>query len=466
MTGGATSTQTGEMALVLHTHMPYVEGYGTWPFGEEWLWEAMACVYLPLLKLLESGAPLTVSLSPVLADQLAAEGVAERFDRFLGVVRAGTHQRDVAAFGAIGEQAIADEIARAAGDYESARERFALCDGALLGGLARYASWTSAATHAVLPLCATDAGVGLQVANGIASHRARSGHWNGGFWLPECAYAPWLEPLLSQAGVRACCVDLTDHLGLGAKAHLQPLRSPFGPVLVPIDRETIELVWSDDGYPAHACYRDYHRLSKQGNRPWANDGTTYDPVVARGQAHADARDFVGRAHERLKAGGLLVCALDTELLGHWWYEGMEWLTAVVDEAREQGLRIAPLDDALTRHAPRAIEFGALPTGSWGTPRDLSSWDCPATADIVRGTRDGELRLVASSSVSVRAVRELLALQSSDWAFMISKRRAGAYGHARFEAHRRALADALSGEGEGVSPRNLAVLASADAALAP
>ena len=32
----------GELALVLHTHMPYVEGFGTWPFGEEWLWEAIA----------------------------------------------------------------------------------------------------------------------------------------------------------------------------------------------------------------------------------------------------------------------------------------------------------------------------------------------------------------------------------------------------------------------------------------
>ena len=47
----------GAFALVLHTHMPYVEGYGTWPFGEEWLWEAIACCYLPLLELLDGGAP-------------------------------------------------------------------------------------------------------------------------------------------------------------------------------------------------------------------------------------------------------------------------------------------------------------------------------------------------------------------------------------------------------------------------
>jgi len=72
----------GSLAIVLHTHMPYVEGFGTWPFGEEWLWEAIAGCYLPLLDLLDTGAPLTLSLTPVLCDQLEAPGIAERFERF------------------------------------------------------------------------------------------------------------------------------------------------------------------------------------------------------------------------------------------------------------------------------------------------------------------------------------------------------------------------------------------------
>ena len=55
------------LAVVLHTHMPYVEGFGTWPFGEEWLWEAIACCYLPLLDVLDA-APgrVTLSVTPVL----------------------------------------------------------------------------------------------------------------------------------------------------------------------------------------------------------------------------------------------------------------------------------------------------------------------------------------------------------------------------------------------------------------
>jgi len=83
----------GELALVLHTHMPYVEGFGTWPFGEEWLFEAMATSYLPVLDVLQTGAPITLSLTPVLCDQLQAPGVAERFAAFLQIGRASCRER-------------------------------------------------------------------------------------------------------------------------------------------------------------------------------------------------------------------------------------------------------------------------------------------------------------------------------------------------------------------------------------
>ncbi|HEX5146795.1 MAG TPA: hypothetical protein VFV85_07210, partial [Conexibacter sp.] len=322
----------GELALVLHTHMPYVEGYGTWPFGEEWLWEAIATCYLPLLDVLDRhGAPLTVSLTPVLCDQLEAPGVPERLARFLREVRRETHARDLAGCREAGRDDYVAELERAALDYERALARAEALGDGLLGAFAPYASWTSSATHAVLPLLATDAGVRLQLEAGIAAHRARFGarrEWRGGLWLPECAHAPWLDPLLEEAGVHAVCVDLTDVLGRGAPAQLAPLATGDGPLLVPIDRATIELVWSDGGYPAHAAYRDYHAFTVHHHRVWRNDGATYDHAAALAQARADAADFVARTIARLDEGSralgrpaLAVCALDTELLGHWWYEG-------------------------------------------------------------------------------------------------------------------------------------------------
>ena len=57
----------GDLAIVLHSHMPYVEGFGTYPFGEEWLFDAFARSHLPVLEVAER---VTRTVTPVLAEQL------------------------------------------------------------------------------------------------------------------------------------------------------------------------------------------------------------------------------------------------------------------------------------------------------------------------------------------------------------------------------------------------------------
>jgi len=44
----------GELALVLHTHLPELRHHGVWPVGEEWLFEAWGTSWLPVTALLES----------------------------------------------------------------------------------------------------------------------------------------------------------------------------------------------------------------------------------------------------------------------------------------------------------------------------------------------------------------------------------------------------------------------------
>jgi 1,4-alpha-glucan branching enzyme len=442
--------------------MPYVEGHGVWPFGEEWLWEAIATSYLPLLELLEdAGAPLTLSMTPVLCDQLEAPGALDRCREFLATIRVESHRRDIASAAEPGEVAA---LEHSAAQYERARERLEGLD--LLGALGRHVAWTSSATHAILPLLATGAGVRLQLRAGIDAHRRRFGEdWRGGLWLPECAYAPWLDVLLEQAGVRAVCVDLTGILEAGA--HLRPLRTAAGPLLVPIDRATIELVWSRGGYPADAAYRNYHRFTPHRHRAWSNDGAQYDPDRAADAARRHGADFVARTIERVAGGGLAVCALDTELLGDWWHEGPLWLAGVVDEASRQGLALTRLDDALARHEPLPAPAG-LPVTSWGTPRDLSTWSAPPVAGMAWSARDAELRTVAAGArADARAVRELLALQSSDWAFLVSQDLAEPYGRERAAGHRAALEAALEAPGSH-DPKlhNLAPEASPAALLEP
>jgi 1,4-alpha-glucan branching enzyme len=456
------SRDRGALCLVLHSHMPYVEGFGTWPFGEEWLWEAVACVYLPLLELLqEADAPLTVGLTPVLCDQLETlPGPAgERLLSYLRGVRREVHEEDAEGLERAGEEPLAAEVRRAAGDYARAADAVEACGGDLLGLIARAAPgsvelWASGATHALLPLLATDAGVDLQLASGIASHRRRFGDWRGGLWLPECAYVPGLERTLARNGVHAFCVDQTSSRGSGALEHMEPVATSAGPVAVPIDWQTVELVWSEQsGYPAHPSYRDYHRGTVHHMRPWSNGGGVYSPEVAKAAAREHARDFVARAIARLDAyaserrrPGLLCCAFDTELLGHWWYEGTEWLSGVIAEAGAQGLELATVSDGLERVEPVERE---LDSSTWGTHKDFSTWDAPRVAEMAFAARTAELRTVhaaaqrpASQAALERAARELLALQASDWPFQSSRDLAGGYPLERMRAHGAALDAAL------------------------
>ncbi|HEX8159648.1 MAG TPA: 1,4-alpha-glucan branching protein domain-containing protein [Solirubrobacteraceae bacterium] len=451
----------GELAIVLHTHMPYVESFGTWPFGEEWLWEAIATSYLPLLDILDAGAPVTLSLTPVLCDQLEAPGALRRCEEFLAGVRVESHRRDIEA--AAGQPAVIAALEHSAANYERARERLR---GDLLAALGRHAAWTAPATHPVLPLLATDAGVRLQLRVGIEAHQRRFERpWRGGLWLSECAYAPHLDALLKEAGVHAVCVDLTDVLD--PAAHLRPLCSAAGPTLVPIDRQTIELVWDEGGYPSDPAYRDYHAFTQHRHRAWSNDGAPYDPRRAGAAARRHATDFVARVRERVAGGGLAVFAVDTELLGDWWHEGPLWLAAVVEQAAAQGLTLAHLDDALERHEPVPAPSD-LPITSWGTPRSLATWSAPPVAAMAWDARDAELRAVAAGAdVDERAVRELLALQSSDWAFLVSRDLAEPYGRERAAGHRAAFDAAMREPGvHEPALRNLAPDASSAALLEP
>jgi 1,4-alpha-glucan branching enzyme len=442
----------GKLAIVLHTHMPYVEGFGTWPFGEEWLWEAIATSYLPLLDTVLGRAPLTLSLTPVLCDQLEAPGAIERCVQFIEQVRPASHALDLEQHA--GDPELVAELERSAAEYARTAERLRSTD--LLGELGAHATWTSAATHPVLPLLATDAGITLQLETGIASHRRRcQGEWAGGFWLPECAHAPWLDALLEEAGVRATCVELTRAFGVGDPRHLTPLSTEAGPVLWPIDRAMMALVWSDGGYPANGAYRSRGRRTERDHRVWNNDGGAYDHAAARALATQHARDFVERARARVADGGVCVCAFDTELLGHWWYEGVAWLAAVIAEAERAGLTLTTLDDALEEAEPVPAGAEARWVTTWGEGEDLRTWSAPVAADYAWRARRAELKLLrAAAPPPERALRELLALQASDWAFLETRGWAGDYPRERLDGHLAAFERARGG-GSDAKLRNLA-----------
>ncbi|MBE2319205.1 DUF1957 domain-containing protein [Solirubrobacter sp. CPCC 204708] len=402
------------LSVVLHTHMPYVEGFGTWPFGEEWLWEAIATSYLPLLEVLDRHpGKVTLSVTPVLADQLEAPGALDRCLAFLREIRPASHALDLPDH---------PQLEYSAAQYEQAADALER-RGDLIEAFRPHVAWTSAATHAVLPLLATDAGVRLQLETGIASHRRRFGAWHGGFWLPECAHAPWLDDLLEEAGVHVTCVDWSN-VGIG-----EPHRTEAGVTLVPLDRPGVDLVWDHTGYPSHGDYRDTNRLTPHAHQAWAVDGEPYDPERGHARARAHAEVFVSEVTE----GAVL--AFDTELFGHHWHEGVTFLERVLELAD-----VVPVEARDAAPAPEAVR----PT-SWGTGRDLRTWSAPGAEGIAWAQRSAELRALGADA-GPRALRELLALQSSDWAFQIANGSAGDYPRQRAQGHREAFEMALRGDG--------------------
>ncbi len=255
------------------------------------------------------------------------------------------------------------------------------------------------------------------------------------------------------------CTDQSAHEP--ATAALRPAATG-GPTAFTIDWEAIGWLWSLDGYPSDPLHADFHRKSLRGTHPWAIGGGAYRPVEAAARAREQARAFAERVAARLRdyressgRRGLLVFAIDTELLGHWWWEGPVWLEEVLEALPGAGVRALTLGSALGEHEP---EERPLRASTWGEGKDLRTWDSPPVADIAWAARGMELRVlreIASGRLRgdalMRAARELLAVQASDWAFLDSRRQAGDYPFARLLDHSRALFESIE-SGADTEPR--------------
>ena len=305
----------------------------------------------------------------------------------------------------------------------------------------------------------------LQLDAGLRSHRRRFGSPRG-FWLPECAYAPGLEHLLAEQGIEHFCVDQSAAEPDGAA--LRPIATD-GPVAFPIDWPTVERVWSLAGYPSDPGYADFHRKSLRGTRPWAIDGSPYEPEAAAERAREQGADFaacVGRAaapppRQRTASAGLLVFAIDTELLGHWWWEGpgvARGGARRVAGRRGQAVDAEPRPGRARARAPAARRL-LVGRGQGHAHLGLTGCRRPRLGVAQRSSSGSSARSRPGASAGpalVRAARELLAVQSSDWAFLDYRLQAGDYPFRRALDHSRALFESIdSGAGTVPAMRNLA-----------
>ena len=118
---------------------------------------------------------------------------------------------------------------------------------------------------------------------------------------------------------------------------------------------------------------------------------------------------------------------------------------MLEGAKAAGIRLLTVPQALAEHEP--VER-PLQASTWGEGKDLRTWDSPPVADLATGARRLELRLLRAVSSGLRgdglmrAARELLAAQASDWAFLDQRKQAGDYAYRRAIDHSQAMLEAI------------------------
>jgi 1,4-alpha-glucan branching enzyme len=121
------------------------------------------------------------------------------------------------------------------------------------------------------------------------------------------------------------------------------------------------------------------------------------------------------------------------------------LREVLAGADAAGVRLLTVPEALAEHEPLERPLRA---STWGEGKNLRTWDSPPVADLAWGARRLELRVLRALASGLRgngakrATRELLAAQSSDWAFLDKRGQAGDYAYLRAVSHSHAALEAI------------------------
>ncbi|MCP4726815.1 MAG: DUF1957 domain-containing protein, partial [bacterium] len=208
----------GMFNLVLHGHIPYVVSHGKWPHGTDWLSEAVAECYVPILRVLrelesdEIYTRITMGITPILAEQLADPVFHEEVSQYLRM-KIDAAEEDRNFFTHAGEK----HMARLAEDwikfYSDAKNDFEdIYDRNILKGFKYFLDKgvldiiTCGATHGYFPLLGEDACINLQVKTAVETHKKHFGKAPTGIWMPECAYRPsypWKRPAGKYSGLDA-----------------------------------------------------------------------------------------------------------------------------------------------------------------------------------------------------------------------------------------------------------------------
>ena len=511
----------GAFTFMLHSHLPYARKSGMWPHGEEWVHEAIADTYIPILdglhQLRESGVSfkLSIGITPILAEQLSDPVIIENFIQY-AAERAAWAANDVQRFELSGEESLKNVArfyhhwyARVLSNFQDRYGRDILGAFRQLQDDGFVEVATSGATHGYLPLLSRDSSIYGQVRVGVETYQRHFGRKPTAIWLPECAYRsavieetdngqvrrPGIESYLAGLGLKVFfsethAVEGGRPVGKAVGEAIGPYESVPRRYAIQEDAEiqqqpgtTYQAYWVGDapgqvavlarndrlgqqvwsgtyGYPGDFAYREFHRKDGiSGMQYWRIGGKgvdlgekpPYEPERAKQQVKAHAQHFVHLAeellteyHQRTGKFGVISSAYDTELFGHWWFEGADWLREVLQlMSKSDVIELTTASAMVNDHPPESVI--SLPESSWGAGGNHFTWlnvDTGWMWPVIHEAERAMEQLVAEfpdaegvqRSLLNQAARELLLLESSDWPFLVTTGQAKEYASERFTQH--------------------------------
>ncbi|MGI5875517.1 MAG: glycoside hydrolase family 57 protein [Dethiobacteria bacterium] len=467
----------GYISLIFHAHLPYVRHpeYER-SLEEKWFFEAITECYVPLIKVLkglvEDGIDfgVTFSLSPTLLAMLEDPFLQDRYAEYLSrLLELSQREMERTAndpdFGPLASM-YHDRFSYASFIFNEKYGRRLVKAFQELQNSGKVEVITSAATHGYLPLLSTQKEtIYAQLTAGIEYYSSIFGREPRGIWLPECAYENGLDEILSEVGLQYFVTATHGVLFASPRPKYgvySPILTPEGIAVFGRDPETSNQVWSSkEGYPGDYNYREFYRdigydldldyisdflhpvglRSNTGLKYYRITGETnykepYKPDWALEKAHTHAANFLFNREKQVEYYNqfmdrppIVVAPYDTELFGHWWFEGPQWIDYVCRlQEKNSFLKLISLGTYLDQGYP--LQVSSPNPSSWGDKGYHEVWLNGDNDWIYRHLHQAAEKMISLATNHPRAegtlkmalnqaARELLLAQSSDWPFIIT-----------------------------------------------
>lgn len=482
----------GFLAIVLHAHLPFVKHPEIDDSLEErWLFQAITDTYIPLLrslfKLSEDNVPyrITVSLSPPLLDMLSDGFLKQRYKTYIENLIELSEKETARVRGNWDLEPLAhmylNQFRETYKDYTEKFRENLIQPWASLEANGYVELATSSATHGYLPLLIKDEAIRAQIRTGMRTFRRCFGSTPQGFWIPECAYTPEIEPVIQEEGAKYFILETHGILFASPRPRFgfhAPVVTPQGLMAFGRDPDCSKQVWSaDEGYPGDPWYREfyrdigyelpldylgkalpgstrvplgikYHRITDRQS----NHKEIYRPDAGRQKAWEHAGNFVFWRNKEAEFWNeiygrrpVMVAPYDAELFGHWWYEGPLWLEYLLRRMANEKQQVKTITLSQYPEYYPVNQVASPSVSSWGYKGYHEVWLEESNHWIYRHLHhcqetmvDLASQLEHAAGLAKRALnqaaRELLLAQASDWPFIMKTGTVPEYARNRFVTH--------------------------------